>query len=163
MGKRPGPKSARKQSSAGSMNVDLWQDQILCGDAYEQLQQLPDDLVDTIVTSPPYYRQRDYQSPQQIGQEASVDTYVDRLVAVFSECRRVLKPTGSLWMVLGDKYINGCQLGLPWRVALALQEHEWILRSDVIWHKPNAMPSSVKTRPTTDHEYVFFMTQQQKY
>ncbi|MCH2132026.1 MAG: site-specific DNA-methyltransferase [Pirellulaceae bacterium] len=145
------------------MNVDLWQDQILCGDAYEQLQQLPDDLVDTIVTSPPYYRQRDYQSPQQIGQEASVDTYVDRLVAVFSECRRVLKPTGSLWMVLGDKYINGCQLGLPWRVALALQEHEWILRSDVIWHKPNAMPSSVKTRPTTDHEYVFFMTQQQKY
>jgi len=163
MGKRPGPKSARKQSSAGSMNVDLWQDQILCGDAYEQLQQLPDDLVDTIVTSPPYYRQRDYQSPQQIGQEASVETYVDRLVAVFSECRRVLKPTGSLWMVLGDKYINGCQLGLPWRVALALQEHEWILRSDVIWHKPNAMPSSVKTRPTTDHEYVFFMTQQQKY
>lgn len=163
MGKRPGPKSARKQSSAGSMDVDLWQDQILCGDAYEQLQQLPDDLVDTIVTSPPYYRQRDYQSPQQIGQEASVDTYVDRLVAVFSECRRVLKPTGSLWMVLGDKYINGCQLGLPWRVALALQEHEWILRSDVIWHKPNAMPSSVKTRPTTDHEYVFFMTQQQKY
>ena len=66
-------------------------------------------------------------------------------------------------MVLGDKYINGGQLGLPWRVALALQEHEWILRSDVIWHKPNAMPSSVKTRPTTDHEYVFFMTQQQKY
>ena len=163
MGKRPGPKSARKQSSAGSMNVDLWQDQILCGDAYEQLQQLPDDLVDTIVTSPPYYRQRDYQSPQQIGQQASVETYVDRLVAVFSVCRRVLKPTGSLWMVLGDKYINGCQLGLPWRVALALQEHEWILRSDVIWHKPNAMPSSVKTRPTTDHEYVFFMTQQQKY
>ena len=163
MGNRSGQKSDRQGDNPGSVNSDLWRDQILCGDAYEQLRQLPDDLVDTIVTSPPYYRQRDYQSPQQIGQEASLETYLDRLVAVFSECRRVLKPTGSLWLVLGDKYVNGRQLGLPWRVALALQEQEWILRSDIIWHKPNAMPSSVKTRPTTDHEYVFFMTRQQKY
>ena len=163
MGNRPRKKSDRQDGNPDSVNSELWRDQILCGDAYEQLQQLPDDLVDTIVTSPPYYRQRDYQSSQQIGQEASLETYLDRLVAVFSECRRVLKPTGSLWLVLGDKYINGRQLGLPWRVALALQEQEWILRSDIIWHKPNAMPSSVKTRPTTDHEYVFFMTRQQKY
>ena len=151
-------KSDRHGDHPGCVNSDLWRDQILCGDAYEQLRQLPDDLVDTIVTSPPYYRQRDYQSPQQIGQEASLGTYLDRLVAVFCECRRVLKPTGSLWLVLGDKYVNGRQLGLPWRVALALQEQDWILRSDIIWHKPNAMPSSVKTRPTTDHEYIFFMT-----
>ncbi|MDE0736577.1 MAG: site-specific DNA-methyltransferase, partial [Pirellulaceae bacterium] len=129
--------------------TDQWHDQILCGDAYEQLCQLPDDLVDTIVTSPPYYRQRDYQGSQQIGQEATVQTYVDRLATVFQECRRVLKPSGSLWLVLGDKYLDGCQLGMPWRVALALQEEGWILRSDIIWHKPNAMPSSVKTRPTT--------------
>jgi site-specific DNA-methyltransferase (adenine-specific) len=144
-------------------HAEQWHDRILCGDAYERLCELPDDLVDTIVTSPPYYRQRDYQGAQQIGQEATVDTYVDRLASVFQECRRVLKPTGSLWLVLGDKYLDGCQLGMPWRVALALQEEGWILRSDIIWHKPNAMPSSVKTRPTTDHEYVFFMTRQQKY
>ncbi|MCP3691426.1 MAG: site-specific DNA-methyltransferase [Planctomycetaceae bacterium] len=149
--------------TTGAGHTEQWHDQILCGDAYERLCELPDELVDTIVTSPPYYRQRDYQGAQQIGQEATVDTYVDRLVAVFQECRRVLKPTGSLWLVLGDKYLDGCQLGMPWRVALALQEEGWILRSDIIWHKPNAMPSSVKTRPTTDHEYVFFMTRQQKY
>lgn len=159
----------QRQTAAGcdevlaSASDDRWRDQILCGDAYEQLCQLPDQLVDTIVTSPPYYRQRDYKTPQQIGQEASLETYIDRLVAVFHECRRVLKPSGSLWLVLGDKYLDGCQLGLPWRVALALQEDDWILRSDIIWHKPNAMPSSVKTRPTTDHEYIFFMTRQQKY
>ena len=72
-------------------------------------------------------------------------------------------PTGSLWIVLGDKYERGELLGMPWQVALALKSDGWILRSDVIWHKPNAMPSSVKTRPTTDHEYVFFFTSQKDY
>jgi site-specific DNA-methyltransferase (adenine-specific) len=90
--------------------------------------------------------------------EETPEAYVARLVGVFSECRRVVKSTGSLWLVLGDKYVAGRQLGMPWRVALALQADGWILRSDIIWHKPNAMPSAVKNRPTTDHEYVFFLT-----
>ena len=86
-----------------------------------------------------------------------------RLVEVFAECRRVVKDAGSLWLVLGDKYSGGEQLGMPWRAALALKDDGWILRSDIIWHKPNAMPSAVKTRPTTDHEYVFFFTKSQDY
>jgi site-specific DNA-methyltransferase (adenine-specific) len=68
-----------------------------------------------------------------------------------------------LWLVLGDKYLEGRQLGMPWRVALALQDDGWWLRSDIIWHKPNAMPSAVKTRPTTDHEYIFFLTKSKHY
>ena len=128
---------------------------VLHGDALRQLQVLPDGLVDTIVTSPPYYYQRDYSGEHQLGLEETPEAYIGRLATVFRECRRTLKDSGSLWLVLGDKYLDGEQLGMPWRVALALKADGWILRSDIIWHKPNAMPSAVKTRPTTDHEYVF--------
>ena len=138
-------------------------DKIVCGDAAATLRTMPADWVDTIVTSPPYYRQRNYKDPNQIGGERTPQEYVDRLVGVFAAARRVVKPSGSLWLVLGDKYLNGRQLGMPWRVALALVDDGWILRSDVIWHKPNAMPSSVKTRPTTDHENVFFLTRSTDY
>jgi len=136
---------------------------ILCGDALARLRRFPDELVDAIVTSPPYFRQRDYTSPQQLGQEATPDQYVRRLVAILAECRRVLRPTGSLWLVLGDKYLNGQLLGMPWRVALALAQDGWLLRSDIIWHKPNAMPSAVQSRPTTDHEYLFLLTRSTQY
>ena len=70
------------------------------------------------------------------------------LAALFGECRRVLKSTGTLWLVIGDKYVGGAQLGLPWRVALALIDEGWMLRADCIWHKPNAMPSSTNARAT---------------
>jgi site-specific DNA-methyltransferase (adenine-specific) len=139
-------------------------DAVVHGDALKTLRTWPDELVDCIVTSPPYWRQRDYQGRKgQVGQEASPEKYVERLRAVFAECRRVLKPTGTAWLVIGDKYDDGRQLGLPWRVALALIDDGWILRADCIWHKPNAMPSSAKSRPTTDHEYVFFFTKSPDY
>ena len=137
-------------------------DQFLCGNAVDVARELPDSIVDTIVTSPPYYRQRDYGSVEQIGQEISPAAYVERMAELFSELRRVVKPTGSLWMVIGDKYLKGELLGMPWRVCLALKEVGWVLRSDCIWHKPNAMPSSVKTRPTVDHEYIFFFSHSKK-
>ena len=137
--------------------------QIIEGDAYQIASGLPSESVDTIVTSPPYYLQRNYGSNEQIGQEASPATYVERLTELFRELYRVVKPTGSAWIVIGDKYQNGELLGMPWRVALALKETGWRLRSDCIWHKPNAMPSSVKTRPTTDHEYIFFFTKSKEY
>ncbi|MEX0793668.1 MAG: site-specific DNA-methyltransferase [Pirellulaceae bacterium] len=136
---------------------------VLCGDALNVLPTLPRETVDCLVTSPPYYRQRDYQGDSQVGQEASPQEYVERLVEIFAVAAPVLKPTGSLWLVLGDKYQNGRLLGMPWRVALALQDAGWWLRSDCIWHKPNAMPSSVKTRPTIDHEYIFFFSRQKEY
>jgi DNA modification methylase len=138
-------------------------DQILCGDATARLKEIPDAVVDTIVTSPPYYQQRDYRQKDQIGREETPQQYIERMVSVFAECSRVLKSSGSLWLVLGDKYLDGRLLGMPWRVALALSDAGWILRSDVIWHKPNAMPSSVKNRPTNDHEYIFFFTKSMDY
>ncbi len=143
--------------------VDRLLNQVLLGDALKELPSFPASLVDSIVTSPPYYRQRDYSGEDQLGLEPTPEAYIDNLVAVFRECRRVVKPTGSLWLVIGDKYVDGRQLGMPWRVALALQADGWILRSDIIWHKPNAMPSAVRTRPTTDHEYVFFLTKSKQY
>ena len=134
------------------------------GDALSVLSSWPEELVDCIVTSPPYYRQRDYAGEaKQVGMEETPQEYVRRLVAIFGQCRRVLKESGSLWLVIGDKYDGGEQLGLPWRAALALVDDGWILRSDCIWHKPNAMPSSVKNRPTTDHEYIFFFTKSKSY
>jgi DNA modification methylase len=116
------------------------------------------------VTSPPYYKQRNYRgSKQQVGLEASPEQYIESLVAVFAEVRRVLRPAGTLWLNLGDKYENGALLGLPWRVALALAADGWLLRSDIVWHKPNAMPSSQSRRPTTDHEYVFMLAKSPDY
>lgn len=138
-------------------------DRVICGDALQVCQKLEDGCVDVVVTSPPYFRQRDYGSKRQIGQEASPDTYVQRLAELFAELKRVVKPTGSAWVVIGDKYVGGELLGMPWRVCLAIKDSGWKLRSDCIWHKPNAMPSSVKTRPTTDHEYIFFFSNSDQY
>ncbi|MDA0657481.1 MAG: site-specific DNA-methyltransferase [Planctomycetota bacterium] len=144
--------------------LEKYLDRIRCGDSNQLLQQMPAACVDTVVTSPPYYQQRNYEGQrEQIGQESTPQGYIDRLVALFRETHRVLRDTGSLWLVLGDKYQDGQQLGMPWRVALALQQDGWILRSDVIWHKPNAMPSSVKNRLTLDHEYVFFFVKSMRY
>lgn len=136
--------------------------QIFVGNSILTLQRMPSSSVDCIVTSPPYFGQRDYGVEGQIGNEKAPLEYINNLVAIFSECRRVLKDTGSLWLNLGDKYHNGNLLGMPWRVALALQNEGWILRNDIIWHKPNAMPHSAKNRLTTDHEYIFFFTKKNK-
>jgi len=144
-------------SNAPTQNV------ILCGDARQVLSSLLDDSAHCIVTSPPYYQQRDYSTQVQIGNEETPQLYIEALQSVFRECRRLLRADGTLWLNLGDKYQDGNLLGLPWRVALALQSDGWILRSDIIWHKPNAMPSSVKNRPTTDHEYIFLFAKSSDY
>ena len=140
-----------------------WVDTIIHCDAVKGLSKLPDSSVNCIVTSPPYYKQRDYSSPFQIGNEDTPSEYVNRLREVFSECYRVLRDEGTLWLNLGDKYNDGDLLGMPWRAALALKDEGWLLRSDIIWHKPNAMPSSVKNRPTTDHEYIFLFAKSKQY
>ena len=137
--------------------------QILCGDSLDVARTLPAASVDTVITSPPYFQQRDYGSDLQIGQEDSPEAYVLRLADLFRELKRVVKPTGSAWVVIGDKYHKGELMGMPWRVCFALKDAGWILRSDCIWHKPNAMPSACKTRPTTDHEYIFFFSNSKDY
>lgn len=136
---------------------------LINGEALDALKKLPDSLVQTVVTSPPYYGQRDYGKEKQIGIEESADEYINRLLEIFDEIKRVLKEDGTLWLNVGDKYIDGNLAGLPWKLALALKERGWILRSDIIWYKPNAMPSSVKNRPTTDHEYIFLLAKSSKY
>lgn len=137
--------------------------QVVQGDAAQVLQTFPEASVDCLVTSPPYFQQRDYQDPRQIGQEPTPEAYVDALLNVFDQAFRVLKTTGTLWVNLGDKYKQGRLLGMPWRFALAMNDANWILRSDIIWHKPNAMPSAVKNRPTTDHEYLFLFSRSHDY
>ena len=146
-----------------SASAGIPYDRVLCGDALATLRALPESWVDCIVTSPPYYQQRDDGGSQKIGREPRPQQYVERLADVFDECRRLLKPTGTAWLVVGDKYQRGRQLGLPWRLALEMSDRGWLLRSDIIWHKPNAMPSSVKNRPTTDHEYVFLFARSTAY
>ncbi len=155
--------TSNNSSVEKSQSRELPLDQIICGDARQVLAELPEESVDMLVTSPPYFHQRNYKNNRQIGREKTEHEYVDQLAKVFREGRRLLKPSGAFWLVLGDKYHNGELLGMPWRVAHALKDDGWILRSEIIWHKPNAMPSPVKNRPTTDHESIFFFTKNKQY
>jgi DNA modification methylase len=136
---------------------------VLNGDARTVLSTLPADSAQTCVTSPPYFGLRDYGNDGQIGLEQTPEAYVAELVSVFREVRRVLKTDGTLWLNLGDSYAHKQLSGVPWRVAFALQADGWLLRSDIIWHKPNPMPESVTDRPTKAHEYVFLLTKSERY
>jgi site-specific DNA-methyltransferase (adenine-specific) len=135
------------------------------------LKLVADASVDTVITSPPYFRLRDYQYLGQIGLEEHVDAWVDELRLVARGLHRVLKPTGSLWLNLGDTYARSVGDGAkpkslvlaPERVALALQADGWILRNKVVWAKPNPMPSSVRDRLSCSHEVVYFFTKQAEY
>ena len=124
---------------------------------------IPDNSIDCVVTSPPYWGLRDYGVPDAIGQELTPEMYLSNIVTVFREVWRVLKPTGTAWLNLGDSYVEKGLVGIPWRVAFALQADGWYLRSDIIWSKPNPMPESVTDRPTKAHEYVFLLTKSPRY
>ena len=150
-------------------DVPAHMDKILIGDSLSVAKMLPNALVQSIVTSPPYFGHRQYTEDSsdltgyEIGREKSPKDYVERLVALFSELKRVLRDDGTLWLNLGDTYRENQLLGIPWRVALALQDDGWIIRSEIIWNKPNAMPSSVKNRPTTSHETIFLLAKSPSY
>jgi DNA modification methylase len=134
------------------------------GDCLEVLRGLPECLrVNCCVTSPPYFGQRDYDHPGQIGLERTSDEYVAKLVDVFREVRRVLRDDGTLWLNLGDSYREKSLLGIPWLVAFALLADGWYLRSDIIWHKSNAMPDAAVDRPTKAHEYLFLLSKSRTY
>lgn len=136
--------------------------------------------VQTCITSPPYYGLRDYGYPDQIGLESSVSEYVDNLVGVFRLVRDVLSDDGTVWLNLGDSYQTAAKgrlkntpfsdglktkdlIGIPWRVALALQADGWYLRQDIIWHKTNPMPESVTDRCVRAHEYLFLLSKRPHY
>lgn len=141
---------------------DELRDQIIVGDVRETLARVPAGFAHCAVTSPPYFGHRRYSGvddAREIGREGELDAYLEQLIAVFRLVHRALRDDGTLWLNLGDTYRDGRLLGVPWRAAFALQEDAgWILRADIIWHKPNAMPASVKSRPTVDHEYLFLFS-----
>ena len=166
---------------------------IIQGNSFKKLKQIDDESIDCCITSPPYYGLRDYGESDQIGQEDTYQEYIENLVNIFEEVRRVLKSNGTLWLNLGDTYSSGKRrtttnqtirgntnygvkrakpqlnikpkdlMGIPWRVAFALQEKGWYLRQDIIWHKPSPMPESVKDRCTKSHEYIFLFSKNEKY
>ena len=119
--------------------------------------------VDTCLTSPPYWKQKDYKHERQLGREANPAEFVDKLRQVFREVKRVLKPEGTLWLNLDDSYKDKQLLGIPWRLALAMQEDGWILRSEIIWDKRGTCPEPVRDRPTRNHEPVYLFSKSKKY
>jgi len=165
---------------------------VILGDSRRELVKFADQTFQMCVTSPPYWGLRDYDIEGQIGAENTVDKYIADLVAIFREVKRTLKNDGTLWLNIGDSYTSGNRtwrdtdkknqgramsyrpptpqglkpkdlIGVPWKLAFALQEDGWYLRSDIIWNKPNCQPESVKDRPTQAHEYVFLMTKTESY
>ncbi len=180
---------------------------IYVGDCRKTLKNLADQSVNTCVTSPPYFGLRDYGESDQLGLEETPEQFVENLVEVFKEVKRVLRDDGTVWLNLGDSYANqrgsGADIlenlnvntgraykktpkqkqthenfthkfnygvlkrkeliGIPWRVAFALQSDGWYLRQDIIWHKPNPMPESVRDRCTKAHEYIFLLSKNKKY
>lgn len=186
------------------MSVSIGEATLHLGDCREILKSLPEQSVNTCVTSPPYFGLRDYGMDDQIGLEPTPDEFVAALVEVFREVRRVLRDDGTVWLNLGDSYARQAGneesklatlhtmsvgqkkvheaggmrkgknkpppglkqkdlIGIPWRVAFALQADGWYLRQDIIWHKPNPMPESVRDRCTKAHEYIFLLSKSPRY
>ena len=162
------------------------------GRASAALDLVPAGSVRTVVTSPPYWSLRDYEVDRQIGRDDSLDDYVAGIVDTFAKVRRVLTEDGTVWLNVGDSYTSGNRgyrapdrknraramamrprtpeglkpkdlIGVPWRLAFALQQDGWWLRSEVVWCKPNAHPESVRDRPTKAHETVFLLSKNQDY
>ncbi len=133
---------------------------IFTGDAVHVLSTFPAGCVDVCMTSPPYWGHRAYAA-EGIGREATAAEYLDNLLAVFAQVQRVLKPTGSLWLNLGDTYCDKRLVGIPWRAAIKLvDEQGWILRNDVIWNKVKGSPDNAVNKLRNVHEHVFHFVRQ---
>ncbi len=133
------------------------------GDAVEQLASMPADSVHCVVTSPPYFQQRDYGIDGQIGLEDSLDEFIENIVAVGEELRRVLRDDGSWWLNLGDTFAQKSKLFVPHRVAIALQDAGWVARMDNVWQKTDPIPNPVKDRHSETKEFVFHLTPRTDY
>lgn len=165
---------------------------VMIGDCIDSMKSIADKSVQCCVTSPPYFGLRDYGVAGQIGLEETPEQYIEKLVNVFREVRRVLADDGTLWVNIGDSYSNNPSggngymdgrrnrderrasgivknlkqkdlIGIPWMLAFALRADGWYLRQDIIWNKSNPMPESVKDRCTRSHEYIFLLSKSQKY
>jgi len=142
---------------------------IYFGNAIEELASLPAESVQCVVTSPPYFGLRSYldkDNPlkeKELGLEQSSQEYVDNLVCLFREIRRVLRKDGTVFLNLGDSFLNKQLQGIPWKVAFALQDDGWVLRQDLIWQKKNPLPESILDRCCKSHEYIFLLSKTKNY
>lgn len=143
--------------------MDNYINKILTGDCRNILPLLPGESVDMVITSPPYWKLRDYGNPSQLGMEKTPEDYIDSLAGVFHMIKSVLKPKGSLWINMGDQYRKKDMMCLPWLLILRLKEQGWILRNSCIWHKPNSMPVSVKDRLNQNYEFLFHLVKSRNY
>lgn len=190
------PKFVVREHRLGSKYSDLADvdgpNGLVLGDSLAVLSNMPENSVQTVVTSPPYWSLRDYGIDGQVGLNETVYAYIDSLADLFDQVLRVLRDDGTLWLNIGDSYTSGNRgwrapdkknraramslrpptpeglkdkdlIGVPWRIAFALQERGWYLRSEVIWQKPNAQPESVRDRPTRAHEQVFLFSKSERY
>ena len=190
---RPGGASHVRINTADPRpSVALDRSVLMCGCAGEAMELLPARSIQTVVTSPPYWSLRDYEMDRQIGRDDPLNHYLQSIVEMFERLHRVLTDDGTVWLNVGDAYTSGNRryrapdrknraramsvrpvtpqglkpkdlIGLPWRLAFALQDAGWWLRSEIIWHKPNAHPESVRDRPTKAHETVFLLSKSQDY
>jgi len=160
---------------------------IILGDCLTEIKQIPDNCVDCCISSPPYWGLRDYGVDGQIGHEEDYIEFIAKLIEIYSEIQRVLKPTGTCFVNLGDCYSGGNMVGgnsdrgtferrhdfkrkseikhkslmmIPERFAIGMIDAGWVLRNTIIWHKPNQMPSSATDRFTVDFEKIFFFVKQ---
>ena len=165
---------------------------VIQGNTREAIRRLPSDTFQCVITSPPYWGVRDYGIDEQIGAESNLRKYIDSLIEIFSEVRRILRPDGTFWLNIANTYTSGGRkwrqedsknrargmsyrpptpeglkkkdlIGVAWMVAMACQREGWYLRNDIIWYKPNCQPESVKDRLTVSHEYLFLFTKSEKY
>lgn len=137
---------------------------VYVGDVFKSLKKIEDEVIDCVITSPPYWKQRDYKDKRQIGQEDSFEEYINALLIVFNEIKRVLKPTGTFFLNVGYKYLNKELLLIPELLAYELQKNGGALLNKIIWYKPNAMPSSIENRFSNVYEPVFlFVKKENKY
>ena len=187
-----GTSHVRINTTDPRQSVSLDQSVLICGCASEAMDLLPARSIQTVVTSPPYWSLRDYEIDRQIGRDDPLNHYLQSIVSMFEKLRRVLTDDGTVWLNVGDAYTSGNRryrapdkknraramavrpvtpeglkpkdlIGLPWRLAFALQDAGWWIRSEVIWNKPNAHPESVRDRPTKAHETVFLLSKEQNY
>lgn len=146
---------------------------VRCGDVLAELKMLPRQSVQAVITSPPYWRLRDYGFAGQLGLEKTPREFIRNQVKVMRQVRRVLKDDGTLWLNMGDAHVTGKvhqrgfplkgKMMMPHRLAIALQDDGWIVRQDIVWHKQQPQPETVNDRPTTAHEFFFLLSKSDRY
>ena len=153
-------------------DIEKIKNTIIQGDTLNILKEFPNESVDMIITSPPYWNLRDYGEDKQLGLEYTTKEYINSLYTIFEESKRVLNNEGTLWINIRDTYSKGNKRSgvknkslsmIPERLAIKMIDNGWILRNTIIWHKPNAMPDSCKNRFTMDYEYLYMFSKQEKY